>query len=233
MIDIREIDTALEEEEISRRKREKFRNAWLYMADLKGGSLARAGRGSYTVLGQLTALRETKDKNDNEMAFGTLRDFEADIDLVFFSKIWGECRDILSLNEFTALKGNIDPANDRNPQKPSFKVSSIADIAALSRSAARKVAAGDAPQVPVTPVATSSSNTPQATAVHIRLNTEAASRDEGIYPLQNYLLGNPGPCKVFIHIPTDSGEKIIRTNNGISLETKLENCKGVIDTWKE
>jgi DNA polymerase-3 subunit alpha len=154
LIDPREIESAMEEGEASRRKREKFRNAWLYMADLKSGGLSRAERGSYTILGQLSALRETKDRNDNDMAFGTLRDFEGDIDLVFFSKIWNECRDLLTPDEFIALKGSIDPANDRNPQKPSFKVSSIADIAALSRSAARKAAAGDEIQVPVTPTAT-------------------------------------------------------------------------------
>jgi hypothetical protein len=62
---------------------------------------------------------------------------------------------------------------------------------------------------------------------------EGASRDEGIYPLQNYILGNPGPCKVFIHIPTGGGEKIIRLNAGISLETKIENCTGVVKAWKE
>jgi DNA polymerase-3 subunit alpha len=234
LIDLREAETAMEEEEASRRKREKFRNAWLYMADLKSGGLARTERGSYTALGQLTALRETKDKNGNDMAFGTLRDFEGDIDLVFFSKIWNECRDLITLDEFIALKGSIDPANDRNPQKPSFKVSSIADIAALSRSAARKAAAGDAPEVPLTP-ATSSSAAPQAAlpAIHIRLNAEAASHDEGIYPLQNYLLGNPGPCKVFIHIPVGGGEKVIRLNAGVSPETKIENCTGVVTAWKE
>jgi DNA polymerase-3 subunit alpha len=234
LIDLQSAEAAMEEEEASRRKRDKFRNAWLYMADLKSGGLALTERGSYTILGQLTALRETKDKNGNDMAFGTLRDFEGDIDLVFFSKIWNECRDLLTLDEFVALKGSIDPANDRNPQKPGFKVSSIADIAALSRSAARKAAAGDKPEVTATP-ATSSSTVPQAAlpTVHVRLNAEAASRDEGIYPLQNYLMGNPGPCKVFIHIPTGNGEKIIRLNDGISLETKLENCTGVVKTWKE
>jgi DNA polymerase-3 subunit alpha len=230
LVDIREIETVIAEEEELRRKREKFRNTWLYMTDLKGGGLAQAERGSYTVLGQLSALRETKDRNDNDMAFGTLRDFEGDIDLVFFSKIWNECRDILTLNEFVALKGNIDPANDRNPQKPSFKVSSIADIAALSRSATRKAAAGEKPEVPPRPVVSTSTALP---TVHARLNTETASRDEGIYLLQNYILGNPGPCKVFIHVPTDSGEKIIRLNAGVSLETTLENCTGVVKAWKE
>ncbi|MDR0457345.1 MAG: hypothetical protein LBH20_11770, partial [Treponema sp.] len=71
-----------------------------------------------------------------------------------------------------------------------------------------------------------------AEAVHIRLDSEAADRDEGIYPLRNYILGNPGPCPVFIHISAN-GEKIIRTTAGISSEAELKDCAGVVETWKE
>ncbi|MDR2717953.1 MAG: DNA polymerase III subunit alpha [Treponema sp.] len=233
LIDSREVGTAIAEEDALRRKREKFRNAWLYMADLKSGSLAKAEKGSYTIIGQLTNLRKMKDRNDNEMAFGTLHDFEGDIDLVFFSKVWAECRDILNLDEFTALKGSIDPANDRNPQKPSLKVNAIADIAALSRSAARKASAGEEPKVPAwTPPVAAAASSAAPQAVHVRLDSAAAGRDEGIYALRNYILGNPGPCPVFIHISAN-GEKIIRTTAGISLSAELKNCAGVVETWKE
>jgi DNA polymerase-3 subunit alpha len=234
LIDSREIETAIAEEEALQRKREKFRSTWLYMADLKSGSLAKMERGSYTVVGQLTALRETQDRNGNSMAFGTLRDFEGDIDLVFFSKVWDECREMLSTDEFTALKGSIDPANDRNPQKPSFKVSSIADIAALTRSAVRKAAAGERPKVPASVTETTSAAAPiySGHAIHVRLDTEAANRDEGIYPLRNYILENPGTCPVFIHISAN-GEKIIRANVGVSPEAELAGCAGIVEVWKE
>jgi hypothetical protein len=127
----------------------------------------------------------------------------------------------------------------------------MADMAALSRSAARKAAAGDEPKVPVTPTVTASpgvTTSPQVTlttaaqsspvvpfavqAVHIRLDSDAANRDEGLFPLRNYLLGNPGPCPVFIHISAD-GEKIIRAAAGISNTAKLTDCAGVVETWKE
>jgi len=237
LIDSRETETVIAEEETLRRKREKFRNAWLYMADLKSGSLAGAEKGSYTVVGQLAGLRTTQDRNGNDMAFGTLRDFEGDIDLVFFSKVWAECRDILTLDEFVALKGSIDPANDRNPRKPSLKVSSIADIAALSRSAERKASAGEEPKVPAwtpppTPTAAPVATSVTQQAVHVRLNSEAAGRDEGVFPLRDYILGNPGPCPVFIHISAN-GEKVIRAAAGINPEAELKNCAGVVETWKE
>jgi DNA polymerase-3 subunit alpha len=234
LIDSQEVESAIAEDEVTQRKKEKFRNTWLYMADLKSGSLASAERGSYTVVGQLTALRETKDRNGNDMAFGTVHDFEGDIDLVFFSKIWSECREFLTLDEFTALKGSIDPANDRNPQKPSLKVSSIADIAALTRSASRKAAAGDMPRVSATISAEEQSETAAAPVhtVHVRLNVDAVGSDEKIYSLRNYILNNPGSCPVFIHISAD-GEKIIRANAGINREANPASCAGVAEVWKE
>ena len=148
LIGIQETDAAIAEEEERHRKWEKFRITWEYSADLKSGGLAKAEKGTYTVMGILGHLRETKDRNGNEMAFGTLKDFEGDIDLVFFSKAWAECRDHLKHNEFAALRGSIDPATDRNPDKPSVKVTGVADFPALSRSAARKAAAGEQPKVP-------------------------------------------------------------------------------------
>jgi len=136
----------------------------------------------------------------------------------------------LNLDEFTALKGSIDPVTDRNPQKPSLKVNSIADIAALSRSAARKASAGEEPKVPAWTAPAQPPVTQQA--VHVRLDSAAAGRDEGLYPLRNYILGNPGPCPVFIHIAAN-GEKIIRAGAGISPEAELNDCAGVVETWKE
>ena len=246
IIDSREVEVVITEEQALQRRREKYRNAWLYMADLKSGSLAVAAKGSYTIIGQIISLRDWKDNGGNNMAFGTLRDFEGDIDLVFFSKAWNECRDILSTGEFYGLRGSFDPANDRNPQKPGFIVSGIADIAALSRSAARKADAGETPQVPAAsakpavvpgavpaaPPATAPAAPPAMPgAIHVRLGSEAASRDEGIYPLQRYILDNPGPRPVFIHI--DGIEKCIRAASGISLEADFTNCAGVTETWKD
>ena len=241
-ISFEDADEAVQEEEERERKREKFRVTWAYMADLKSRNLSTAEKGSYTVVGFLKSLREFKDKNGNEMAFGTLTDYEGDIDLVFFSKVWAECRDLLKLDEITAFKGSIDPANDRNPEKPGFKVSSIADIASLTRSAARKAAAGEPSPVaappPKKPPASPSSTT-SAEAVHIRLRQDAAEHDASLYPLRDYLATIAGPCPLFIHVSTTGGEKIIRTAAGIGSSGEsgalhgLRNCAGVSEAWQE
>jgi DNA polymerase III subunit alpha len=242
LLDSREVETVIAEEDALRRKREKFRNVWLYMADLKSGGLAKAEKGSYTVIGQLTSLRESRDKNGEDMAFGTLQDFEGNIDLVFWSKTWKESRELLNLGEFVALKGSLDPEKDRNPQNPSLKVSKVDDIAALTRSAARKSETGEQPKVPPQETITKNENSPDTenpppvlNEIHIRLESGAADRDETIQPLRNYLMGNPGPCPVYIHI----GEKTIKANKGLSLEAEkealgvLEGCIGVAQSWKE
>ena len=241
-IGVNETGAAIQEEEERERKREKFRVTWAYMADLKSRDLGKVERGSYTVIGFLKSLRELKDKNGNEMAFGTLTDYEGDIDLVFFSKVWSDCRDLLKLDEIVALKGSIDPANDRNPEKPGFKVSSIADIASLSRSAARKVAAGE-PSLLIektkTQAETASPPPEQVRALHIRLSQTAAERDETLYPLRDYLAENPGPCPVFIHILRPDGETIVRTATGIGAAAEIEHvsalnsCAGVAEAWQE
>ncbi|MCL2557715.1 MAG: DNA polymerase III subunit alpha [Treponema sp.] len=249
-----EVEEAIAAEGAAARKREKFRGAWLYMADLKSSMLAGAAKGSYTIVGQLSALRETQDRNGNDMAFGTLSDFEGDIDLLFFSKAWNEARDLLTVDEFVALKGNIDPASDRNPQNPSFKVSSVKDIVSLCRMAASKMAAGESPKTPAgnrdrrAPEESKSAGAQESASpapaelnsIHIRLTSEAANTDDGISPLRNYLAGNPGPCPVFIYLEApDGAEKKVRAACGLSVEAEketlgvLEGCAGVAKAWKE
>jgi DNA polymerase-3 subunit alpha len=75
------------------------------------------------------------------MAFGTLEDYQGEIDLVFFAKDWKNCKALTAVDEMLALRGSLDPANDRNPEKPGFKVSSVQDINKLVRAAAKKAAA--------------------------------------------------------------------------------------------
>ena len=252
-----ELDKACAEQETQERKWEKFRTAWTYMADLKSGNIANTEKGRYTILGFLKNLREFKDKNGNEMAFGTLQDFEGEIDLVFFSKDWSQCRDFLNLDEFVALRGTIDPENDRNRQKPGFRVTGIADLASLTRSAERKAAAGEkppqaqnaaAPQPAANPAYDASrenrafnsttGNSGGAAAVHIRLRDGAENSDEELRVLRNCLAHNSGGSPVFIHLRAGPDEKLIRAAAGInamqdSVLEILNNCGAVAQAWRE
>ena len=205
------------------------------MADLKSSFINKAKKGSYTIIGYLKSLRTIKDKNDNEMAFGALQDFEGEIDIVFFSKIYAENRHLLKIDEITALKGSIDPDNERNPEKISFKVSSIADFAQLSRSAKRREASGEKPPQPVftEPAAV------QPEEIHIRLDSVAAENEKNLFSLRDFLAENIGPCLTFIHIPVQGGEKTVRTFSGINITgniniiDELQNNKCVAEVWRK
>ena len=235
-IDISNAETVIADEEEARRKMEAFRNVWLYMADLKSGGYEKAKRGNYTIVGQLINIRENEDVYGKNYAFGTLHDFEGDIELVFFSKVWEESRNNLGRGEFVALKGSIDPENDqRQDRKPSFKVSSVADIAALSRAANRKAKAGEEPAVPPTsrnqkekpddtPVNAKDANPPPE--IHIRLDNNIMGNKDDLLSLRKYLSDNTGLCPVFIHV----GEKIIRADSGLSMEAPEEDL-GILETF--
>jgi hypothetical protein len=151
---------------------------------------------------------------------------------VFFSKVYSGCRDLLKLDEIIALKGNIDPENERNPEKISFKVSSIADLAQLSRSAARKAQSGEKPPEPPAekpkPV--------KSEELHIRLTADAAG--ESLFPLRDYLAENTGPCLLFIHVPVASGEKTIRAASGVispvnsNVIEEIRKIKYTAEVWR-
>jgi DNA polymerase-3 subunit alpha len=222
-----EAEAAAAQAEAQARKWDKYRNVWQYKADLKLANPASAAKGSYTIAGFLTSLREITDKKGNAMAFGTLRDFEGEIDLVFFASVWKECKDLLAVDEFFVLKGNIDPANDKNPGKPGFKVTSVPDLTRLMRAAAKENAAGS-----------SSEQKSVCREVHIRLSETAAQQESALSSLRNRLVESPGSCLVFIHVPVPAsgGEAVIRAAARMSGEDArfeaLSACAGVASVWR-
>jgi len=231
-----ELDSVVKEVKDFEEKANLHRNTWRYMADLKSANIKKTKKGNYTVIGYLKSLREFQDKNDKDMAFGTLQDFEGDIDLVFFSKAYEECRHLLKLDEIFALKGSIDPENERNPEKISFRVTSIADFAQLSRSAAKKEAAGEKPPEPILIKEKPPEKKPDE--IHIKLNENGADSDDGVFPLRDYLAENIGDVPVYIHLTVSGGEKIIHPNMGITHSNdeeikKIQNVKNVSEVWRK
>ncbi|MDR3020242.1 MAG: DNA polymerase III subunit alpha [Treponema sp.] len=233
-----DMNTALKDYEEQATKEEAHRNTWLYMADLKSSFIDKAQKGNYTIIGYLKRLKETQDRNGNDMAFGTLQDFEGEIDLLFFSKTYESCRNLLKLDEIIAFKGSVDPEADRERgnKQTGFRVTSIADFALLSRSALRKITAGEKPPVVVIedePVIVKTNE------IHIRLKKGAADSDKELLPLRDYLAENAGSCLLFIHIPIPDGEKTMRAYLGIENreddktinDLKQINC--VAEVWRK
>ena len=232
-----EVSSVIKEVKEQEEKNKIHRSTWEYMADLKSSYILQAKKGNYTVIGYLKSLRDYKDKNGNDMAFATLEDFEGEIDIIFFSKVLSECRHLLNLNELIALKGSIDPENEQKKGKISFKVTSVADYAQLSRSAAKKAAANEKPYVPDLAAKILKKPEVKQIDIHIRLYDGASNNNDELNQLRDYLADNAGNTPVFIHIPVSDGEKIIKAMSGLDISLKddimegLKKCKSVAEVW--
>jgi len=241
-----EVDAVIKEVKETEEKNKAHRNTWLYMADLKSSYIDNVKKGNYTVIGYLKTIRDHKDRNGNEMAFATLQDFEGEIDLVFFSRVFAECRNHLKLDEITAFKGSVDPEeknqanqNDgRFVKRISFKVTSIADFPQLSRSAAKKAASGASPPSLNNITDADKSNENKKTEIHIRLNEGAWQNNAELNQLRDFLADNCGSCALFIHIPVSESEKIVKAANGLDISScddiinELKKCNSVSEAWR-
>jgi DNA polymerase-3 subunit alpha len=227
-------ESALKEAEAQARKWDKYRNVLKYapeldmqLLDLKDPGAARPG--TYTVIGTVRSLKTHIDKKGKEMAFGTLQDRRGEIDLLFFARTWENCKALVTVDEIIALRGTIDPQQDKNPRKPGFMVSSVQDLNRLIRSAAKKAAEhGGSAETPasggiddesgealpnetvtagadISAIAVANAETAAPfRKLHIRLAASAANNDGGLDSLRNCLEGNPGACPVYIHVPASS-----------------------------
>jgi DNA polymerase-3 subunit alpha len=190
--------------------------------------------GTYTLIGVLKSLKPHVDKNGKEMAFGTIQNPEGEIDLVFFSRSWENCKAIAAVDEILALKGTIDFKAGKAAEKPNFMVSGIQDINKLVRSAA-KIAAGPA----AAPNTAGLKTELTYNKIHIRLKPQALNNGDVLYSLKEYLEVNPGSCPVYIHVPAEnSGETIIRARGRINAGAHdpigaLAKCDAVTDVWGE
>ena len=244
-LEVNEAERAANEEEAQERKWDKYRNIWKYAGELDLCLLdlsnpAKAEPGTYTSFGIIKSLRTHFDKNGKEMAFGTIQDFRGEVDIMFFAKTWENCKAVVAVDEILALKGSIDPAKDRNPDKPAFIVSSIQDLNKLVRAAAKKAAE--------TPLSPAIENSPQAAPaapvipreLHIRLASDAADNEDALYSLWDCLAGIPGSNPVYLHIPLPASggraarETVIRTESRINagasaLIGTLTQCAAVAD----
>jgi DNA polymerase-3 subunit alpha len=244
--DVNEVDDIIKEEEARSRKWDKYRNILKYAEELDLrildlGASAKPEAGTYTAVGLIKSLRTHTDKKGNDMAFGTLQNDQGEIDLVFFSRTWENCKAVVETDGIMALKGTVDFSNSRNPEKPNFVVSSIPDINKLVRAASK--AAGAAAKKEANGAATLEDELPREAMdkreLHIRLDERAAEQEGSLYPLRDYLFDHPGSCSVFIHVPGPGGETLIRAAAQISASAEpsaleaLILCTGVAQAWRE
>ncbi|MDR2048706.1 MAG: DNA polymerase III subunit alpha, partial [Treponema sp.] len=215
---------------------DQYQTAWQQMVELNLSAPEQAEAKDYTLIGYITNLRRHVTKDQKEMAFATLEDYNGSIDLVFFARTWEINKDKVAEKICIACKGKLDKSRD----KPSFIVSSLLDLGKLRRSAAQAQAAKEGPrsagfqgESPVqtadtrnTPYSQSAALPPEAGTetkaverkksyreLHIRLRGSAAENEQSLHPVREFLRGNPGPAQVFIHVPVP-----VRPGNGLPWE---------------
>ena len=215
-------------------KEKMHRITWYYMADLKSSYIKQVKRGSYTIIGYLKRLNETKDSGKHDMAFGTLQDFEGEIELIFFNRVYAVCKQFLNLNEIIALKGNIDPEKERDTDKRTFYVSSIADMPQLSRMAVKKDAASEKPLIPEFEEVEEKN---KRDIVHIKLTLTDKYKNDDLIELRDFMAENSGSFVTYIHIPVKDGETTMRSFSGLDIKNNeliegLKKCKCVADVWR-
>ena len=85
----------------------KYRNLWQRVVKVDLGKPDEIDGGKCLLIGIIKNIRVLTDKMMNEMAFATLKDYHGEIELVFFSRVWSQCKRNIKANEVVALIVNV------------------------------------------------------------------------------------------------------------------------------
>jgi DNA polymerase-3 subunit alpha len=132
------------------------------------------------LIGEIMSLRPVQVKNGKSsgewMAFGTLRDFNGEIDLTFFSAAWEKNQEKVEEHRIVAVKGKVDKWKD----KISFKVSKLVSLDRLAKLA--EGASSLEPAGKTEPVFEPPTDVPQAApSPTAALQPTAATQPEAVY----------------------------------------------------
>ncbi|MDR0550478.1 MAG: DNA polymerase III subunit alpha [Spirochaetaceae bacterium] len=219
----------------------------------------------HILLGEITSLREMQARNGKNagewMAFATLRDFNGEVDLTFFSTVWEKYKLKIDEKKVVALKGRINRYNG----KTSFKVSRVLSMDRLEREIEAEPETAPAAISTALPpedndagydppswhgiVSTAEPKTEYRASiaagvsainamsreVHIRLRNGIAGMETSLLALRDALSGYAGACVVFIHIPQESrAETVVRSvalRSSAAAADKLRALAAVADVW--
>jgi DNA polymerase-3 subunit alpha len=210
-----------------------YRAAWERYVTLDLGSLSYLKDRIYTLVGIVKTIKPLVTKKGTQMAFVSLTDYKGDIELTFFPEIWEKERDTIVAEKIIAVKGKMDPRENR--ERPSFLVDSLLKADKLQEEAVNLQKEG-VPEPPKPDVETNKA-LEIFREVHIRLNSRAAEQDETLYPLRDLLIKAKGPCPTFIHVPVAGGETVIKTpqlsaGGDDDFIASVTRCEGVSEVWR-
>jgi DNA polymerase-3 subunit alpha len=233
------------------------REAWEELVTMDISAPLPEDKKTYTLIGMLTGLNKPfVNRKNEEMCYGTLQDYRGSVSLKFFPEVWAahreELREIQSREGIIAVKGKVDTWKKEGQDRPAFVVNELPELEDLKRAARRSAAKrkdaaasrkdGEAAsrrdgESRIAPPPGPPAPRQSRRELHIRLEKEAAENEGNLVVLRDYLLGNPGPCSVFIHVPVVEGEVLVRTASQIganpSCLESLAHQGGVARAWCE
>jgi DNA polymerase-3 subunit alpha len=193
-----------------------YKEAWEQYANLDLSNLTEAGTSTYTLIGIVKEVKTIVTKKGDQMAYLTLDDYRGVIELTLFPRIWSQEREKLVVDKVVAIRGTIDRTQKRD--RPGFLADEVLDIEHLKESAKKKSADG-----------------PSYREVHIRLTENAADHDDELIRLYDCLLTKTGSCTVFIHVPIQGRETVIRTAPQLKVTSSvldsLQSLTGIDKAW--
>ena len=165
----------------------------------------------YIAAGMIKDIRAfaTKKGQGPMMANVTVTDYEGDLKMTFFPKIWEQASSQIQTDKVMAFSGTVDYNENYGY---SFQVNEILDINSLKERAIQ--------------------------SIHIKLNEQLAN-SEKMNKLVDTLVANPGNCSVYLHVASDNKNFIIKSSGSIKVTpadafiSDLQNDPMVEEVWKD
>jgi DNA polymerase-3 subunit alpha len=164
----------------------------------------------YTLIGILKDLKVINTRNGKKMAFAVLEDLTGTVELVIFSKLYEECREMLTDDRVLAVSGRVD----RSRGDAKLKVETVMDPEQIQTRLHR--------------------------SVHVRFRGGIEEDQESLIRLRDYLIDKSGECTVYFHLAGEGeAEYVVKASAQISMSgedevlEKVRQYPQVEEVWKE
>ncbi len=170
-----------------------------YRAVKLGELSQQADRSQVTVIGMVTKVKRHTTKKGDPMAFVTLEDLEAELEVIVFTELYNRCRQLLADDNVVIVKGSLD-------RKGGDEIKLIAKgIEALDD------AGEEAPR--------SGGNH----TLQLQLDVEEVQRNPGlIEEMKKLCSSHPGGTPVFLHMFADGGVRVFKLGEEFNIDPRRE-----------
>ncbi|MGP1587106.1 MAG: DNA polymerase III subunit alpha [Treponemataceae bacterium] len=146
----------------------------------------------YIIAGMIKEIHSFPTKKGETMANVILTDYDGDIKLTFFPKVWALLSSEIQVEKILSFKGKVDISEQYGA---SFQVSEMLDINNLKKRSIK--------------------------SVHLKLFENAISRSK-IEELRDLLVAHNGNCSVYLHVDSDNKNYVIQASSSLLVSSDEE-----------